>query len=64
VRFGNDAQFRAGLFLAPDIDLGGRVLADAHERESGRNAAPLEFGDPRGELGLDLRGNRASVNDF
>ena len=34
VRFGKNAEFGAGLFLAPDINLGRRVFADAHEREA------------------------------
>ena len=63
VRFGNDAQFGAGFFLAPDIDLRRGILAHAHEREAGNHALPFQFRDAHREFALDLRGDGAAVNE-
>ena len=63
MRFGKDAEFGAGLFLAANIDLGRRVFADAHEREAGRHAALLQLRHALRQFAQDLRGDGAAVND-
>ena len=62
MRFGKNAEFRAGLFLATDIDFGSRVFANADERETGLHAALLQPGSAVCKFALDLRGNGAAVN--
>ena len=63
MRLRNNAQLGAGFFLATDIDLGGRVLADAHKSQPGNHAPGHEGGHLRRQLALDLRGNGPSVNE-
>ena len=48
VRFGNDAEFGAGFFLATDVNLGRRIFADTNKREAGDDPAFFLFSDARG----------------
>ena len=52
VRFGKNAEFGAGFFLAPDIDLGGGIFADAHKSEAGCDPALFQRGDACGKFAL------------
>ncbi len=64
VCFRKDAEFRASLFLATNIDFRGRVFTDAHEREAGLNTAPLQVvDDPQQRIAEEFRRDGAAVND-
>ena len=64
MRFGDNAEFGAGLFLAADIHFGRRILAHAHKRQSGNHPARFERRHARGEFALDLRGDGPPVNEI
>ena len=57
-----DADLGGGLLLFSDIGDGGRVFADADEREAGFAAG--EGGDLCLELGDDGGGDAVAVNEF
>ena len=61
-RFGKDAQLAAVAFLHPDVNLGGRVLANADENQAGTNAAGFEGSDPPGGLGVKFFRDRPTVD--
>ncbi len=63
MRFGKNAKFGAGFFLAPDIDLGGRILADPDKRQTRNYAALLQIRNPLRQFTLDLSGDGPAVND-
>src|SRR5512138_258456 len=62
MRFGKNAEFGGSLFLPPDVNLRGRIFADAHERKPGLDAARFQGADPRSKFALDLRRNGPPVN--
>src|SRR5271170_7511617 len=64
MRFGKNAEFLAGFFLAADINFRCRVISHADEREAGSHAALFQFTDARGEFALDLRGDGAAGNEI
>src|SRR5689334_5749293 len=39
VGFGKNVEFTAGLLLATDVNLGGRIFSDANESQTGLDAA-------------------------
>ena len=59
---GVHADLLAGLFLGGDIGGAGRIASDQDHRQTGRDAAGLEFGDLLFEFPADAFGDRFPVN--
>ena len=64
VRFGKNAEFGAGFFLAADIHPGRRVFANANEREARLDPALVQFSDALRQFTLDLRSDGAPINEL
>ena len=63
VRLGSDAEFRAGFFFAPNVNLGSGIFPAAHEGQSGLHAARLERDDALREFVLDLARDEPTINE-
>ncbi len=64
MRFGNDAQFGAGLFLATDINLGGGVFPHPHKGQPGNDPLRFQLRNPGSQLALNLRRDGAAINEI
>jgi len=62
MRLRKNAQLGAGLFLPAHIHLRCGVFADSNKCQARLETAPLEGGDPLGQLPLELCGNSPPVN--
>ena len=64
VSFRDDAEFGTGLFFPAHVDFGSGVFTHADKGKAGHHAARFQGSDAGDEFLLDLRRNRAPVNQI